>query len=175
MKYHIIKKLGFTLLITGFLFLQACMPPKYPELEKTLTLRVAELGGTWKASKVTQYDQVAIDNAYPVSVQSMDITNAYTFSQYTITFNLDAQNRPTTYSVTTGTAPNFLALTAGNWSVDHPVFATKLEFFQQNNTLSGNFVVKSINKDKIILRMQRKDADANSAPTLLYYEYEFIR
>ena len=168
-------------ILLGMLFLALALPilngctQKYPELEKTLTLRVAELAGTWKASKVIQYDQQAIDNAYPVSVQSMDITNAYAFSQYTLTLNLDSQNRPTTYTVTPGTAPNFLALTAGSWSVDHPVFVTKLDFFLSSSTSAGRFVVKSIDKDKIILRMLRKDADANLTPTLLFYEYEFTR
>ena len=174
MKLAFITKIGLAFLIAGVLF-QSCSPPDYPSLDKTIPLRIADLAGTWRASKVVQYDQQAIDNAYPVSVQSMDITNAYAFSQYTLTLNLDTQNRPTTYTVTPGTAPNFLALTEGNWSVDHPVFVTKLDFFQSNSTSSGRFVVKSIEKDKIILRMQRKDADATNTPTLLYYEYEFTR
>lgn len=178
MKQH--KSLLGLLLIT-ILAVSGCRRD-YPELEETLTIKTEFLKGTWKVAKVTQYDQQAIGNAYPKEVQSMDITSLFPFSQYTITFNLDAQNKPSTYTITPGQAPNLIALTSGRWEVDNPVFATRIAMFDPNSTSSGTFVVKRINNERIILRVERRDADSNpnepdpnKKTLLVYYEYEFTR
>ncbi len=163
------------ILVVGF----ACSPPKYPELEGQLTIKTDFLRGTWKTTKVIQYDQEAIDNGFPKEVQSMDITSSAPFNEYTITFDLDAQGKPSTYTLTPGQSPNFLALTSGNWAIDNPVFATKLTFFSPNSTLAGKFIVKRVDSNRIILRMERRDADANKPvdekTMFLYYEYEFVK
>lgn len=167
------------LLLVVFSSISACRP-NYPELVEPLSIKTNYLKGTWKASKVTQYDQEAIDNGFPVSVQQQDITSNYPFSDYTITFNLDAQGKPSTYTLTPGTAPNYLALSSGQWSVDHPVFTTQILFSNPTSTIGGRFIVNRIDKDRITLRMERRDADgANPDPNkrtmFLFYEYEFTR
>lgn len=170
---------AYLLLLVAFVSINSCRP-NYPELVEPLSVKTTYLKGTWKASKVTQYDQEAIDNGFPVSVQQQDITSNYPFSDYTIVFNLDAQGKPSTYTLTPGTAPNYLALTSGNWSVDHPVFATKIMFTDPNITTAGKFVVKMIDKNRLTLRMERRDAaspnpDPDKRTMFLFYEYEFTR
>lgn len=174
-----IRNWAYLLLLMVFVSINGCRP-NYPELVEPLSVKTSYLKGTWKTIKVTQYDQEAIDNGFPMSVQQQDITSNYPFSDYTITFNLDAQGRPSTYTLTPGTAPNYLALTSGNWSVDHPVFTTKIMFTDPNVITSGKFAVKMIDKNRLTLRMERRDTagsnpDPDKRTMFLFYEYEFTR
>lgn len=170
---------GLFLIILAIPILSSCRRD-YAELEETLTIKTEFLAGTWKVAKVMQYDQEAIDNGFPKEVQSLDITGTAPFGEYTLKLDVDAQGKPSTYTLTPGQAPNYLALTSGNWSVDNPVFTTVLSFFSPNSTLSGRFIVKRIDANRIILRMERRDAngtnpDLSKRTMFLYYEYEFTK
>ncbi len=147
----------------------------YPELDtdNLLSIKTNYLKGNWVVSKVVQYDQEAIDNGFPVDVQSKDITTTYPFTDYKVTFNLDDAGKPTNYTITPGASPNYLSLNSGSWAVDNPVATTKITFFDNNITNNASFVVKTIEKDKLVLRVERRGSTDNTL--FLFYEYTFVR
>ena len=152
----------------------ACQPDDdFPDLENPLAIKPALLSGTWVAQKVVQYDQEALDNGFPDDVQAQDITSLFPFSQYTITFNLDEQGRPSTYSITPGTAPNFLKLNNGTWKLDDPVFATMISMTSTSDIHAASFRIKQLDDDVIKLQVLRNDAADNTLYS--YYEYEFVK
>ncbi len=82
-----------------------------------------KVSGTWvmNATKgLLQDDEIAKANSE--SVTQMDLTDKFTFASFTITFNVDANNKPTTYSVG-GTAPQLLPA-SGYWDLDYPYPST---------------------------------------------------
>lgn len=174
MKNIISHNLVLLVVASWLLLLSACNVFDYPEIEEPISVKVSELNGTWRVSKVTQFDQEAIDNGFPEDVQKRDITAQFPFAEYNLAFTLDAQGRPATFLVTPGNAPNFLAINSGSWSVDHPVFTTQINLFDATNPNSAAFRVKRISSDVIALQLLRNAAD--DANTLyLFYEYEFTK
>lgn len=144
----------------------------YPEIEDPLSIKTAYLKGSWVATKIVQYDQEAIDNDFPVDVQSKELTSLYSFTDYKITFNLDDAGKPTTYQITPGNAPNYMGLSAGNWSVDNPVFTRQITCFDNNLVANASLTVKRIENNQLVLRVERRDLQNNF---FSFYEYTFAR
>lgn len=96
--------------------LYGCSPQTdFAPLGEKTDVSEAFLGGTWKLSKVTQYDAEAVRKGFPNEkyVQFADLTTVYpAFTQYTISFS------GSSYTVAnTGNAPVFLG-TGGTWKFD---------------------------------------------------------
>ena len=78
-----------------------------------------KMTGTWTLSAtkgLLQHDEIAMANSE--SFTEMDLTGQFTFSSFTITFNVDADKNPTNYAVG-GTTPAFFPV-AGYWDLDYP-------------------------------------------------------
>jgi hypothetical protein len=152
----------------------ACQPENdFPTLENPLALKTEVLQGSWTVNKVVQYDKEAIDNGFPADVQSLEITDLFNFSEFKITFNLQESGLPGTFIVEAGSAPNFLRLTNGTWSLDDYVFATEISL---NNVIDVNgaaFRVKLLKDNLIQLQIVRNDLVDDTEYS--YYEYELIK
>jgi Domain of unknown function (DUF5004) len=154
--------------------LVACQPEDdFPALENPLALKTTLLNGTWTASKVRQYDKEAIDNGFPDDIQARDITALFPFTEYKITFNLDASGRPGTFVVVPGASPNFLSLNQGTWALDDYVFATRINLTNVTDVNSSTFRITVLEPAKILLQIVRNDAGDNTEYS--YYEYEFVK
>lgn len=77
-----------------------------------------KMAGTWALSStkgLLQDDEIAKANSE--SNVEMDLTGQFTFSSFTITFNVDAKNKPTSYTVG-GTSPALFPQN-GYWDLDN--------------------------------------------------------
>lgn len=70
--------------------------------------------GTWALVSVMQVDEIA--KANNETTTKMELSSQFTFSSLNITFLVDANNKPSSYSIA-GTAPALLA-PAGFWDLD---------------------------------------------------------
>lgn len=78
-----------------------------------------KMAGTWALSTskgLLQDDEIAKANSE--SITEMDLTGQFTFSSFTIKFDVDANKKPTSYSVG-GTSPALFP-TSGYWDLDYP-------------------------------------------------------
>jgi hypothetical protein len=152
----------------------ACQPENdFPTLENPLALKTEVLEGTWIVSKVVQYDKEAIDNGFPEDVQSLDVTDLFNFNEFKLTFNLQESGLPGTFMVEEGSAPNFLGLTNGTWSLDDYVFATQIALNNIADVNASAFRVKLLKENLIQLQIVRNDLI--DATEYSYYEYELIK
>ena len=123
-----------------------------------LSVNTGLLAGTWTLNTVVQVDQDAVDNGFPEAVQKQDITDLYAWSETTITFNLDAEGNPETFSVNEGSAPNYL-VTSGEWSVDHPVFTSEIELTGETEDDKSILVIEDIQETRLTARIERTSTD----------------
>ncbi len=108
--YHIITI--FTILVIA---LVACEPVEYGELGDPFS-KIEGIEGSWIATEIIQVDETAL--AQGGLYTEMDLTNLFNFSNYTITFHVDANNAPSTFTVASGGAPSFID-TTGTWTFDN--------------------------------------------------------
>lgn len=161
-------------LIVLVMLAMACTPNQdFPELQNPLALKPGLLNGTWSVVKVVQYDKEASDDGFPTAVQERDITLLFPFTTYKVTFNLQNDGRPGTFTVTPGTSPNFLSLNEGIWTLDDYVFATTISLTNPAEVNASAFRVKVLDKNAIRLQVVRNDALDNTEYS--YYEYEFTK
>lgn len=116
------KKTGIYLLL--FLFIMSfggCDKTDDGSYVRPITIS-EKIAGTWTLSKLTQIDEIAKANSEAVS--EIVLTDQHSFKSFSITFNVDADQNPTSYSVT-GEAPELLA-TNGYWDMDYPYPHTDL-------------------------------------------------
>lgn len=152
----------------------ACQPDDdFPALRNPLALKPVLLNGTWTVTKVTQFDREALDNGFPDEVASREITEVLPFTEFSITFNLDTEGRPGTFSVNAGNAPNLLILESGIWSLDNNVFTTVIGLSNPAEPDAASFRVKQLEDERILLQLVRNDAVDNTEYS--YYEYVFTK
>ena len=112
-----------SLLLVCSSFFSGCTKPEDGAYTAPVTIS-EKMAGTWALSPnkgLLQDDEIAKANSEPVT--EMDLTGQFTFSSFTITFNVDADNKPTGYSVG-GTSPAFFPKT-GYWDLDYPYPSTQ--------------------------------------------------
>lgn len=160
-------------MVWAIYFLSACQPESdFPEIENPTSLKPEKLQGMWTLSSVIQTDQDAVDNNFPTEVQSMDITSLFPFTSVTLTFNLDAQGRPSDFTVNRPEEVPEFFLDAGNWTLPHPVFASEIYLAnpsQANNTI---LTVEKITDNELRFRVVRKD---EAGTGFLRYDYTFTK
>lgn len=75
-----------------------------------------KMAGSWAVSKVTETDLIA--KSMSTTPNQVILTSKFDFKTFTITFNVDAENNPTTFTVG-GTSPE-LFLKSGYWKLNNP-------------------------------------------------------
>lgn len=147
--------------------------------DQLLAPKVSTLIGTWALTRVIVVDNDAVSRGFPVTstatgtpIQRLDITNQFSFTSFRLTLN-GSGGTPSTFTVTTGGAPNFLNVTSGNWSVDDPVFATRVRFGTGGSAPSYGIYRPVKGDDRVVyLRFERRNATNN---IVMSYEYEFTK
>jgi len=119
---HIVKQISLSLIL-AIAFL-SCEPVQYGEIGVPFS-KIESIEGTWIATQVIQLDETAI--AQGGLYTEMDFTDLYNFTSYAITFNLDADTLPSSFSVETGGAPSFIDL-MGTWAFDDNDFPSEILF-----------------------------------------------
>ena len=122
------KKTTAILLLVGFFVLfYGCK--KSSEESTPPTTLYQKLAGTWgmktpqgasPAASVVEVDDIALANQAPVT--QWDLSLQLNFPSFTITFNVDANNNPTTYAIG-GTATQLIPV-SGYWNLDYPYPST---------------------------------------------------
>ena len=112
----------FTALLILVLALTSCEPLEYGELGEPFS-KIGGIAGTWKVIEVIQVDETALAQGGLYTEQ--DLTGLFNFSDYTITFNVDAGSQPSSFDVVTGGSPSFID-TSGTWTFDNNDFPTEV-------------------------------------------------
>ncbi len=118
------KKYIYLVIILIATFIISCKPVQYGELGEPFS-KTDGIKGTWKVSELIQIDETAL--AQGGLYTEMNLTDLFDFSNYTITFNVDNENNPSTFSVDAGGAPSFID-TTGTWSFDDVDYPTEVLF-----------------------------------------------
>jgi hypothetical protein len=114
--------------LVGF-SLTSCEPEDYKPIGEPFD-KIEGMVGTWKITSVVQVDEEAI--AKDLSFTELNITNFFDFSNYRITFNVDEENKPSTFEVVNpDKAPNFITVT-GRWAFDNENFPSYLYLIRLN-------------------------------------------
>ena len=110
------KKTGFYLFLLLFIMsFGGCDKTEDGSYVRPITIS-EKVAGTWTLSKLTQIDEIAKANGETKS--EIVLTEKLSFNSFSIKFDVDADQKPTTYTIS-GTAPELIAPT-GYWDMDYP-------------------------------------------------------
>lgn len=146
----------------------ACDPVEYGEIGTPFS-KVEAIEGTWKLSQISQIDEAALEQGGIYT--ELDLTDAFNFTDYTITFSLDADTLPLEFSIDAGAAPNFID-TLGTWTFDDNDLPTELLFTQSDSTnVTSKLKLIAPPRDQNPLRMKyQRFAGGN---LIISYQYSF--
>jgi hypothetical protein len=157
----------FAVAIVIFAF--GCTPEKFGDLKPPFN-RKAQMVGEWKVARVVQIDEQEERQEF----RTFDITNKFDFSQINLKLEADGN-----FSITTGTAPQFLAeFTSGTWALDSDSQPSSIVFSKgsQTSNLSlsnlneltegGNLNIKFVRSVKL---------DGEKLTPVLSYQYVFTK
>ena len=119
----------FSLLVTGFC-LTACNNTEDGSYVAPITLS-EKINGKWVLNSIKQVDEIAAKN--------IDLSGQLNFMSFNIDLQADAENIPTTFSVT-GNAPALLPA-SGNWEMEH-------SFTNSNGTPARIFLYNGTDKSQ---------------------------
>ncbi|HRN16316.1 MAG TPA: DUF5004 domain-containing protein [Xylanibacter oryzae] len=105
-KNGISNVLKSSLLVLGILSVCSCASTDDGNYVAPIT-QYEKIGGNWILNSITQTDET--------TTSTMDLTNVFNFKSFGISFNLDSENNPTTFTIT-GSAPALLP-TSGTWKL----------------------------------------------------------
>ncbi|OSZ81045.1 hypothetical protein CAP36_07355 [Chitinophagaceae bacterium IBVUCB2] len=160
---------GLMMLSVSFL-LTACQPDAHKELDAPRNI-LASLEGTWKLTKATQVDESAKAKGFPF--KEIDITTLFPYTDFRITFNLNA-GAPGTFTTVPGASPKIIKLTSGTWSVDNaasPKNITLTSGASTEVTTLGGYPVGASNTLKLAVAR----VEAATGKTVITYSYEFAK
>lgn len=119
------KKIKIISLISlAIIALNACTPDNNFTIGAPQN-RLQQLSGTWKLQTVTQIDLDAkskgfVDPSRPdIDLIQQDITQGASYSDLSLTFNVDGSTIPSTFSINYGNAPKIFKISSGSWKVDN--------------------------------------------------------
>lgn len=160
------KKLTyFIVLIVAF---AACEPVEYGELGDPFS-KIEGIEGSWKTTEVIQVDETALAQGGLYTEQ--DLTALFNFSNYTITFNVDADSMPSTFTVITGGAPSFID-TTGTWSFNDNHFPTEVLFSHSDSagfTSKMRLITPPRDQNPLRMKFQR----FSGGKLIISYQYTF--
>ncbi len=155
----------FIVLATAF---AACEPVEYGELGEPFS-KIEGIEGTWIATEVIQVDETALAQGGMYTEQ--DLTDLFNFTSYSITFDVDANNLPSNFSVTSSGAPSFID-TTGIWTFNDNDFPTEVLFTHPDSSLfSSKMRLITPPRDQNPLRM--KFQRFSGGKLIVSYQYTF--
>ena len=163
---HILKTLTFSMVLA--ITFVSCEPVQYGEIGVPFS-KLESIEGTWVATQVIQVDETAV--AQGGLYQEMDLTDLYNFTSYAITFNLDADTLPSTFSVATNGAPSFID-TLGSWTFNDNAFPSEIHFTHpDSSSVSSKMYLIAPPRDQSPLRM--KFQRFSKEKLIVSYQYIF--
>ena len=158
----------FTFFIVLVIALVACEPVEYGELGNSFS-KIEGIEGTWIATEVIQIDETALAQGGLYTEQ--DLTNLFNFSRYTITFSIDSDTMPSTFSVFAGGAPSFID-TTGSWTFNDNDFPTDVLFTHTDSsgfTSKMRLIAPPRNQNPLRIKFQR----FSGGKLIISYQYTF--
>jgi hypothetical protein len=166
------KKINIITLLTflGIIILAWSCRPDEPAPLGTPIKKVESLQGSWSLSKVVQVDNDAVKKGFPN--QRLDITDLYNYKDFKITFNINQNGTPSTFSTTPGNAPEIISIADGNWTVDDPAAPAMITLANGSNQSVLEFTTyNGLLDNKLNLKLVRRDGEK----PLVSYEFEFVK
>lgn len=165
---HILKIFTFSIVLA--IALVSCEPVQYGKIGVPFS-KLESVEGTWVATKVIQVDETAVSQGG--LYQEMDLTDLYNFTSYSITFNLDADTLPSTFSVSTAGAPSFID-TMGTWSFNDNDFPSEIHFTHPDSAdITSKLYLIAPPRDQNPLRV--KFLRFSKEKLIVSYQYIFER
>lgn len=155
----------FIVLATAF---AACEPVEYGETGDPFS-KIEGIEGAWIATEVIQVDETALAQGGLYTEQ--DLTDLFNFTSYSITFDVDANNLPSNFSVTSSGAPSFID-TTGIWTFNDNDFPTEVLFSHPDSSLfTSKMRLITPPRDQNPLRM--KFQRFSGGKLIVSYQYTF--
>jgi hypothetical protein len=101
-----------------------------------------KMAGTWNLTSILLIDEIAKANS--ITPNEVELKAKFGFSDFAITFNVDADSLPTTFEVNS-TAPE-LFLSSGYWDLDSP-------FVHSDGTSTEIFLYSDAEKTQMVDRL----------------------
>lgn len=174
MRHFNIKNSLFVALLASAA-LVGCKKDDYAPVGESYAITSESVTGSWKLSSVTEIDEAAVYLGYPAAVQSEDITSAYAFDTYELSFTANEDQKSGSFtSANTSSAPVMLP-TAGNWKFYDPNGPRQIKMVAtgSQDTLLIDFPSAYLkSQNKLALSFSRKGSDGKA---YLTYKYIFTR
>ena len=152
-------------MLIGSALIAGCQPEEIQPLGEPLNV-LQNIKGTWQLTKVEQVDEYAKSKSFPYT--TLDITNLYSYKDLKITFNADANNAPSNYTIVYGNSPKIIKQASGNWSVDNPE-APQILTFGSGTTAEkvqiGNY--NTLYNNQLLLSVKRYQVSSTGAKSLV--------
>ena len=174
MKYFNIKNSLFVALLAS-VALVSCKKDDYAPLGESYAITAESVVGSWKLTSVIEVDESAVYLGYPAAVQSEDITSAYDFTSYEMSFTANEDKVSGGYTITNpNNAPIFMP-GSGSWKFYDPNGPRQVKMVAtgSQDTVIVNFpsaYQKTANK--VAFSFSRKGSDGKA---YLTYKYIFTR
>lgn len=163
---NIIKPLTILTLLT--IMIVACDPVEYGEIGTPFS-KTEAIEGTWGLTEIVQVDEAAREQGGMYT--ELDLTNAFNFTDYTITFTLDTDTLPLEFSIDPGMAPNFID-TLGTWTFDDNDFPTEVLFTQSDSVnVTSKLKLIAPPRDQNPLRVKYQRYSGGNL--IISYQYSF--
>jgi hypothetical protein len=158
------RKTGF-LLLCFFVFQLIISCNKTNDGTYTAPITLYEkIGGTWKITAIKEVDEIA--KASSIKPDEVNLSTKFNFSSFVITFAVDENFEPTTYTVS-GSAPNLFVPT-GYWKLDSAFphtdnKSTRIQLYsdEAKTVLTDELIVSAIPgaKNTLSFNLTRKSDD----------------
>lgn len=155
--------------------LVGCKKDDYAPVGESYAITSESVMGSWKLSAVTEIDESAVYLGYPAAVQSEDITSAYAFDTYEISFTTNEDKVSGGYTVSNSSnAPIFIP-SSGSWKFYDPNGPRQIKMVAtgSQDTVLVDFPSAYLkSQNKLALSFSRKGSDGKA---YLTYKYAFTR
>lgn len=157
-----IKRLLLLEMLTLVLFVTACQPEVNEDVNTSLDDHTAYLLHSWELNTLIQTDETA----QPGQLKDLDISRGAIVDASILTFDVDTYVASGVISQLTGTE--------GNWSLDDPLFPTKILMTSdgQSYELTLGQSILSFSNELLLLNTKRSCKD--DSPTVSY-TYTFVK
>ncbi len=166
-----LKNISYLLIL---LMVVSCYPEEFPEIGDPAD-RTSQLAGTWQITSVVQQDDDAIRKGFPSFVRERNITNEFSFTDFTITLAVSG-GAPAEFTVTEGGSPNIIGgLTGGTWALDNNKLPSTITFTEGSTTFDIALGSFANIKSTLVLTVQRTILKAGVPESFITYEYIFTK
>ena len=170
---NMMKKIfiNIALLVFGSLLATGCIE-EYGGVGEPVD-KVNELAGTWKLASVIQVDEDAVRKGFPAFVQTMDITEIFDYTDYTMNLEVSG-GAPSSFTIDRGNSPAIIGITSGPWTLDNLQAPTQIIFADSEALEFESYL--ELREGVLSLRFTRYQTNSKGEKSaFLSYRYRFIK